>query len=317
MKQALIVGSLGFDEIFSVHGDIKNEIPLKNGKIEDINLMFTANNKKRYFGGTAGNIAYGLGLLGQNPLLFSVVGKDYKDEYEKHLKSHGVEPRVVIDEKGFSGTFYGISDQSNQQIGIWQPNSYGEYIEKSKISSTISTDEMKNVGIAIFSPGTGISTRNHMKEIRELLGEKVTIIFDPSQVLSIFYDDDLLRECLELADIVISNQTEISHLESIFNLSKDDVFKFGVKYVIETEGEKGSSVYSKNQKTNIPAIKPEKVIETTGAGDAYRAGLIFGLLNEMPVDESAKIGALLGSKNVEKSGGQQYKVDINEINSFL
>jgi len=279
--------------------------------------MFTANNnKQRYFGGTAENIAYGFGLLEESPLLFSVVGKDFQGEYSDHLNKHGVDTRVITDHDGYTGTFYGISDQSKQQIDIWQPNSYGKLIEKSKISSKLMIRDFEEVSVAIFSPEAGISTRNHMKEARDTLGSDLTIIFDPGQVLSIFYDDDMIRECLDLADIVISNRTEINQFQTNYNLSKQSILKLGINYVIETEGADGSVVSSEDEVFKITAIEPEKVVETTGSGDEYRAGLIYGLLNGIPIDRSAKIGALLGSKSVAELGAQSYFIDKNEISNL-
>lgn len=316
MKQtALIVGSLAYDIIFSIHGDIKNSIVLKEGNVQTLNLMFTANKKQKYYGGTAGNIAYGLGQLKQNPLLFSIAGKDFKEDYKKHLKSLGVELRVVEKKDSFTATFYGISDEKYQQIGIWQPDAYGDYINETSLSSTISDKELSKISTAIFSPGTGISTRNHMLELRKKIGNKVKIIFDPSQVLSIFYDPPLLKECLTLSDILISNETEINQFNSVFSFSKDDIFDFGVEIIIETLGDKGVNLYLEKGKSpiHIPPIKPRKVVETTGAGDAFRAGLIYGMTNGYDLISSCKIGALTGSKSVEEISGQMWHLNDEEI----
>ncbi|MEA3357675.1 MAG: PfkB family carbohydrate kinase, partial [Patescibacteria group bacterium] len=273
-NKALVVGSTSFDIIFSIHGNIKDELQLKDGKLDSINLMFTAQNKEVYYGGTGGNIAYGLGLLKSNPILFSVVGQDFHDNYKDHCISNGIDLKVCTPNKDtWTATYYGISDEKYQQIGIWQPNVYGDYIEEVKLSSELSKTDFEQMKIAIFSPGTGISTRNHMLETYKKTRHQATIIFDPSQVLSIFYDKVLLKECLSLTDILISNDTEISQFESLFGFNKKKILDTGVKYIIETKGEKGSIIYSKSGQIDIAPVKPKKVVETTGAGDAYRAGL--------------------------------------------
>jgi adenosine kinase len=349
MSKILVVGSLGFDVIFEVHGNIKNEIPLKNGEIKNINLMFTAKNKMEYFGGTAGNIAYGLGLLKEHPMIFSLAGKDFCIDYKQHLEKNGVEVKVIEKMDEFSAVFYGISDEVKQQIGIWQPNAYGNWIEKVHLKETLTEKEIKGVEIAVFSPGTGISTRNLMRELRQN-NKTATVIFDPSQVLSIFYDKKLLLECLGYSDIFIGNDTEVAQLKTLFGLEISDVLNLGLKAVIETKGENGVSVhqledtpsrdiqnnpdiFGKNgllQKTNPPIktgpanrktlssyiapVKPARVLETTGAGDAFRSGLMYGLIHGKSIEDSCKIGAYMGARSVEEHGGQLYTINIKLCN---
>ncbi len=311
-SRILIVGSIAYDVIFAIHGDIKNEIPLKKGQIDKINLMFTAKNKERYFGGTAGNIAYGLGQLGEKSLVFSVAGDDFKQDYQKHLEELQVQQRILLKENEFTATFYGISDEKYQQIGIWQPNAYGDYIEETEIGDTVSDKEFQEITHAIFSPGTGISTRNHMLEVKKK-NKHTKLIFDPSQVLSIFYDKELLLECLSLTDILISNDTEIAQFETLFSLDKNDILNLGVECIIETKGGDGSIIYRKNFEKAVPPVKPKRIVETTGAGDAFRAGLLYGLANEKDLEEACKIGAYMGAKSVEEFSGQLYIANLNEL----
>jgi adenosine kinase len=315
-SKVLVVGSIAYDVIFAIHGDIKNEIPLKDGQIDKINLMFTAKNKERYFGGTAGNIAYGLGQLGEKPLVFSVAGGDFIQDYSKHLKNLEVQQRIIVKDKEFSATFYGISDEEYQQIGIWQPNAYGDYIEEAKLDDTVSPKEFEGIEYAIFSPGTGISTRNHMLELKKK-NKEAKIIFDPSQVLSIFYDKKLLLECLSLTDILISNDTEIAQFETLFGLDKNAILDIGVEYVIETRGGDGSIVFSKDSEKSIPPKRPKRLVETTGAGDAFRAGLLYGLANDNDIETACRIGAYMGAKSVEEFSGQLYSADLNELKKII
>jgi len=313
---ALVVGSLAFDVIFGVHGDIRKEIIVEGGKVNKVNMMFTAKGKQRYFGGTGGNIAYGLGLLGHTPLLFSVAGKDFELEYAPHLRNNHVELRTIIKDSGFTATFYGISDEQYQQIGIWQPDVYGDNIDQVKLSDSISEAEFASIKVAIFSPGTGISTRNHMVEMKQN-NPKTTTIFDPSQVLSIFYDEPLLKECLSATDIFIGNETEVAQLSTIFGYSIEKVIALGVKAVIETKGADGCVIHEATGDTAVGSVKPKRIVETTGAGDAFRAGLMAGLVADKPLKESCEIGAFMGARNVEEFGGQMYKTDSDELHSAL
>lgn len=309
-SKALIVGSVVFDIIFAVHGDIKDRIPLKSGKIDTINLMFTAKNKEVYYGGTAGNIAYGLGLLGEKPLMFSVVGKDFRGEYSKHLETLGVELKVFCPKKGgFTSNFYGISDEKYQQMGIFQPNVYYDYIDETRLSEVLSEKEFDSVKVAIFSPGTAVSTRNHMLEMNKRTEGDATIIFDPGQEISTSYDDVILKECLGLADVVIGNEVEIAQIKSIFGFSVKEMLNHGVSYILETMGEKGVKIYSKDNAKMISARKSKRVVETTGAGDAFRAGLVYGLVTDKSMEESCKLGTIVGAKSVEEYGGQGYTLE--------
>ncbi|MEP7103755.1 MAG: carbohydrate kinase family protein [Candidatus Dojkabacteria bacterium] len=312
-NKALIVGSVVYDVIFAIHGNIKNELHIKEGEIQKISMMFTAKNKERYFGGTAGNIAYGLGLLGGNPILHGVVGDDFLHDYKDHLEKHNVELRLKVQKGAYTSTFYGISDEEYQQIGIFQPNVYYDFIENLKLEDTLKENDFNSIKYAIFSPGNGESTRNHMVELRNKLGKDVSIIFDPSQVLSILYKPDILKECLSHSDIFIGNDTEVNQLKTLFGYSIKDLLDLGLSYIIETRGADGSVVFSKDGEINVDAVKPTKVVETTGAGDAFRSGLLYGLLNNKTVEESCKIGAYMGARNVEEYGGQLYKINKKDL----
>ncbi len=312
-KKALIVGSVTYDIIFAIHGNIKNELHLKDGELQRVNMMFTAKDKERYFGGTAGNIAYGLGMLGESPLLFSIVGADFNFDFKPHLEKNNVDLRLITKEKKYTSVFYGISDEDFQQIGIFQPNAYYDGLNQCSLSETLSEEDFNSIGYAIFSPGTGTSTRNHMHELRNKLGNDVKLIFDPSQVLSILFDKDTLRECLSFTDIFVGNETEVAQLKSIFGYEIQDILDLGVEYLIETKGADGIIIYSKDDKQEVQSVKPAKVVETTGAGDAFRSGLLFGLINGKSIVDSCKIGALTGAKCVEEYGGQLYSVNKDEL----
>jgi len=309
MKRPLVVGSVAFDLIFGIHGKIQDEILVeKKGKLGRQNLMFTAKTKESFFGGTGGNISYGLGALKKTPLLFSLAGQDFEGSgFGLHLKKAGVDSRVVVDQKGWTATFYGMSDELGQQIGVYQPNAY-EKIHTHSLSETISPTDFAQVGVAIFSAGTGVSILRHMKEVREKCGKDTLIIFDPGQVISVFYDKALLEKTLALADIFIGNEVECKQLQTILGYSHTKLLSKGLSAVIETLGEKGSVIYEHGKKTRIIAVKAKKVVEATGAGDAYRAGLIAKLLEGKTLNEAALFGAKVASRSVAFRGGQTYKV---------
>lgn len=302
---SLVVGSIAMDILFPIEGDMKNEIPLKNGKLKSVNMSFLARKSQYYYGGTAANIAYGLGLLGFNPIMFSAVGSDFKYDYKKHLEKVGVVCKPIIGPKDSeTAKCFQISDSIYQQITIFQANFYGDRIDDMSLLETISNNALEKIKVAIFSPGNNLSTLNNTREFKRI-NKDATIIFDPGMNVTTFSKEDL-TECASLSDILISNDVEILRILKVHNLSINDLLDIGLDYVIETKGEKGSTIHSRKKNINIPIIKPKKIVETTGAGDAYRAGLISGLLNDKNLVESCKLGAKVSSKCVESYGGQNY-----------
>ncbi len=293
--------------IFGIHGKIQDEILVgKDGKLGRQNLMFTAKTREHFWGGTGGNIAYGLGLLKKKPLLFSLAGKDFEGSgFGPHLRNAGVDSRVVINEKSWTAIFYGMFDELGQQIGVYQPNAYSD-IEKLSLSKTLTTNDFREVGVAIFSAGTGISIYRQMKELRKRCGREVTIIFDPGQVISIFYNKSLLEKTLVLADIFIGNEVECKQLETILGYSHEKLLTKGLRAVIKTRGERGSVIYEKNMMKQIPVVKARRVVEVTGAGDAYRAGMIEKLLEGRTLQEACTFGAKIAALSVAYRGGQNY-----------
>jgi len=316
-NKILTIGSVAYDILFSMPGDIRDEILIKKGKVEKVSMMFTATSRQKYYGGGAGNISYGLSLLNAPSLLFSVTGTDIKHDYKQHLKKLGVNLRIVEKKNTYTGTWFGISDERFQQIGIWEPGAFGDYIDTTSLFETLSEKDFQQIQIAIFAPATAISTRNHMVELRNKTSGQATIIFDPGQSLSIFYKPNILRECLTHTNIAIGNETEINQLKKLFKLDLNDIFKLGVETVIETLGEKGVLLHTKAKTIEIPPYKPLRVVEATGAGDAFRAGFTFGLLNNYSLEASCKIGAFMGAKNVEEMGGQLYSFTKSELENVL
>lgn len=313
-NRALVVGSVAYDVIFDIHGQIKNNIVVEAGKAGRQNLMFTAKTKQQHYGGAGANIAYGLGLLGVKPILFSSVGKDFKPDFHKHLKSHGVDVRVHIEKKNWTATFYGMSDDVREQIGVWQPNAH-DMLDSVSIADTLDKKTLQSVSVAIFHGQPSVPLR-HMRDVRKILGKNVTIIFDPGQNMTL-YDKTALETCLSFADILILNDVEFSQALKILHCQREDIFKFGPRTIIETKGEEGSVVYEWGKITSIPARKVSKVVEATGAGDAYRAGLIYGLLEGVDLASACRIGAYLGAKNVETRGGQNYTLNTRELDAAL
>lgn len=278
---------------------------IKKGKILVIGaVVFDIISGKKFFGGTGANIAYGLGKLKAAPLLFSLVGHDFKkgENFYSHLKKSGVALRVHIDQKSKTASFSCVTNEKEEQIGTWKPNAY-KNIHRIALAKKIKTGELKKVSIAIFAPGTAESILKHLKEFKNLAPEALTI-FDPGQMIAL-YSKEQLAGCINLCDIFIVNENEYREAKKI--LGKDPRQIRG-KIIIETRGNKGSIVLDGRvgKIMSILAVKPKQILDTTGAGDAYRVGLIFGLSKGFSLAKSCAIGARLAAKNIACLGCQKY-----------
>ncbi len=299
-KKIFIAGSLAFDIIFSIPEDFKKSIPLQNGKLKKFNASYTANNKREYPGGTAGNIAYWLGKNKIKSVILSAWGRDlYQKKYGRKLENIGAEL------KGFEGEYsanaYIISDPLHQQLTIWQPNCYNE-INNIKITDYIQKSDLQNFEHAIFSAGTPDSIKKHLEEFRQV-NKKAKIIFDPGQVSQFFSQKNFLK-CIEIADIIIGNEIEWNYFENFLKNLKINPFQKD-KILITTLGENGVNIYNKKEEIHLEALKVKKIAETTGAGDAFRAGLLTGLNQNLTIQEAAKIGIKLGAECVMLNSGQE------------
>ncbi|MBD3244548.1 MAG: hypothetical protein GF335_00990 [Candidatus Moranbacteria bacterium] len=308
MKRAMVIGSVVYDEIFTIEEVIKNEIPLKKGKIENLNLMFNAREKIKRYGGVGGNIAYGLAVQNQKPLLLSAAGQDFFYDYGPYLKKLNVDLRIMKGPKNsHTATFYSISDQNKEQIGIFQPNIYKKYVDKIELLDLVDKKELKAIKVVIFSPGTGPSTQKHFKQFAQFGNTKAIKILDPGQSLSTTFTREIFEKILPETDILIGNQIEINQMSCLYNLNLRDILNLGAKFIIETRGIKGSMIYTKEKAYPIPAYPAKKFKEATGAGDAFRAGLIKALLAGQDIKDSALLGAKVAAKSVEFIGAQGYK----------
>jgi adenosine kinase len=294
-SKILVYGSIAFDVLFSVTDDFRKSLPLKEGTLRKVNATYVADAKNEHFGGTAGNMCAWLGKEDVESTLFSAFGTDFRSKgYAQKLESLKVDIRGSEGE--FSAHAYVISDPLHQQITIWQPND-GVKIDDISLTDYLTETELQNLEYAIFSAGTPSSIKKHIAEFKGQ-NPAATIIFDPAQVTP-FWEASDFTDCCEMAHILIGNDIEFRY----FGKYMDHTFPTHLT-LIETLGAEGVKLTHQGKIKKFPAQPVENVIETTGAGDAFRAGFLSVFLKEKNYEAAIKKGTELGAKCVTLPSAQ-------------
>jgi len=267
--------------------------------------------EKEFFGGTGANISYGLGKLKTSPMLFSLAGSDFKKDFGVHLRKSGVDLRIHIDKKGKTANFVCATNKKEEQIGVWKPNAY-KNINKISLIKTISKGELRQVSIAIFSPGTPESIIKHLSEFKNYTKDAITI-FDPGQMIT-FYSKKQLMDCIKLADIFIVNEMEYKQAKKILGKDPRKNIK---KIIIETRGKKGSIVFDSKKITKVPIVHPKRIVDTTGAGDMFAGGILYGISKGLDLQVAGTIGSFYAAKVVERIGARHDSIDIKELKKLI
>lgn len=291
-QNILISGSLVYDRIMDFPGLFKDQI--MPDKIHILNVGFLVNEVKESFGGTGGNIAYNLSLLNERSTLLTTVGKDF-GLYKKWLISCKVNlAEVVMIKEQNTASVYIITDQSDNQIAAFNPGAMSQ--PRGEFRETLLRQ-----ALAIISPGNAADMLNYAKRYKQ---QKVKYIFDPGQQIGAL-KPMVLKTCISGAEILIGNDYEIELIRRKLDWTASQLLD-KVKILIITQGVRGSELYMAGQKTMIKAVKVKKALDPTGAGDAYRAGLIKGLVNELTLETSAKLASTVAAFAVECQGTQRH-----------
>ncbi len=299
--QIYISGSLAFDRIMNFQDKFSNHI--LPDKLHILNVCFLVDGLDEKFGGTGGNIAYNLALLGENPTLLSQVGKDFA-LYDEWLQKHGISVAGIrtVETEHTAGAYI-TTDQSDNQITGFNPGAM-------KYPSQYNMDSIdKSEGLGIISPGNLTDMIDHPKYYRD---NGIPFIFDPGQQIPAFTGEQL-AEAFSGAEILITNDYELEMTLKSTGMTKDEVID-SVAYLITTLGEKGSVINCKGEETAVEAAPVTDVVDPTGAGDAFRSGLLKGLAMGKTVVESAKLGSVCAAYAVEYKGTQEHSFTMEEFN---
>src|SRR5512136_1967594 len=278
----IVSGSLAYDRIMDFPGHFSEHILPE--KIHVLNVCFQVNGVKEKFGGTAGNIAYALTLMGEKPAIAATIGYDYH-RYLDRLKKNGIstENIKIIEDECTAGAYI-TTDQADNQITGFNPGAM-------KYSSCLDFDKLDPADtMMMVAPGNLVDMIKYPQECK---ARRIPCIFDPGQSLPMLNPQDLLR-AIDGCLILISNDYELDLITSKTGLTKSQLLE-RTGAIITTLGEHGSRVCTLQAETAIPAAKPREVVDPTGAGDSYRGGLIAGLARGLDIVKSAQMGSVCAS----------------------
>jgi adenosine kinase len=300
----IVSGSLAYDRIMDFPGHFSDHI--LPGKIHVLNVCFQVNGMREKFGGTAGNIAYALSLVGEKPTISAAIGHDYHRYFDWMAKNGISTDGIKIIKDEFTAGAYITTDLADNQITGFNPGAM-------KYSSSLDFNKLNpDDTIAIVSPGNLEDMVNYPRVCKQ---RGIGYIFDPGQSLPVLAATDV-ADTIDGCRILISNDYELEMIMNKTALDKKDLIR-RAGTVIVTLGEKGSQIITADGEINIPVVKPRKVEDPTGAGDAYRGGLISGLVRGKDIEQSARIGSVCASFAVECYGTQEYRFSPEEFEERL
>ena len=296
---ALICGSLAYDTIMVFPDQFKNHI--LPDKVHILNVSFLVPRMRREFGGCAGNIAYNLKLLGGDPIPMATVGQDF-GPYRDWFAELGIAlDRIKVIDELFTPQAFITTDHDNNQITAFHPGammrSYENHVK-----------DVPNVSFGIVSPDGREGMLQNAKEFAEA---GIPFIFDPGQAMPLFNGAEL-RDFIELADYVTVNDYESNLLQERTGWSEKDIVS-RVKAYICTRGPKGAEIHTSDKSFDVPPAHERRVTDPTGCGDAFRAGLIFGIEKGYDWMTIGRIGNLMGALKVEHPGTQNQRFDYEEF----
>ncbi len=298
----LICGSIAYDTLMSSPESFSDAI-LPN-QLDKINVCFLIPEMKREFGGTGGNIAYNLKLLGDNPILMATIGLD-GTPYLEHFSKLGISTKYIRTiNQAYTAQCFATSDRNNNQIISFHPGAMSFSHENHILEA-----EQECIRLAIVAPDGKKGMIQHAEDCAK---HGIPFIFDPGQALMMFNQDELHR-FLDIATYVIVNDYESEVLSRNSNLSSPEIAA-RVEAYITTLGGKGARIYLKNgESIDIPSISISKAADPTGCGDAFRAGLIYGLTHGFDWRTSGHLGSLMGGIKIEQMGAQNHCPSSTEI----
>ena len=301
--RTLICGSLAFDSIMVFQDHFKHHI--LPDKIHMLNVSFLVPEMRREFGGCAGNIAYNLNLLGGEPVIMATVGDDFS-AYADRLDALGISREAIRHLPGsYTAQAFITTDLADNQITAFHPGAMN-------FSHQNDASKARDIGLGIVSPDGRDGMLNHCRQFH---AAGIPFVFDPGQGMPLFSGDELL-EMVELADYVTLNDYEAELLQARTGLSLD-ALAAKVKCLVVTRGEAGSRFYVDGGVIEIAVVAAAPVLDPTGCGDAFRAGLLYGIAQGLDWETTGQLASVMGAIKIEQRGGQNHRPTLEDIAARL
>lgn len=299
--RTLICGSFAYDHIMVFEDHFKNHI--LPDKVHMLNVSFLVPTMRREFGGCAGNIAYNLSLLGGSPVPMGTVGEDFTP-YAAWMDERGISRKhVTVCEGTFTGQAFVTTDLDDNQITAFHPGAMN-------LSHRNAVTDATDIRVGIVSPDGRDGMISHAEQFASA---SIPFIFDPGQGLPMFGDDDLRRfigqatwiACNDYEWALIVERTGMDIAEALTQ----------VEAVIITRGAEGSHIHTREGLVEIPGVPVAETKDPTGCGDAYRAGLLYGIANDLDWETTGRIASLLGAIKIAEHGTQNHTFTLDEFHA--
>jgi adenosine kinase len=297
--RTLICGSMAFDTIMVFHDHFKNHILPE--QIHILNVAFLVPDMRREYGGCAGNIAYNMKLLGGEPVIMATVGDDFAP-YAERLKQLNLDASLIHRVANtFTAQAFITTDLADNQITAFHPGA----MNSSHQNKVALADGIK---LGIVSPDGRQGMIEHARQFAEA---SIPFIFDPGQGLPMFNGEELL-DFIRQAEYLTCNDYEAKLLQERTGQTLEQLAK-QVRALVVTMGGDGSRIYADGQVHDIPTAKASAVVDPTGCGDAYRAGLMTGMHKGMDWSTCGRLAGLIGAIKIAERGGQNHRFTLDEI----
>ncbi len=289
----VVTGSIAYDYIMSFPGRFTDSFV--DGQMHNVSLSFLVDSLNRQQGGTAPNIAYTMALLGGRPTIMATAGQDF-GEYRAWLEQHGVDTSAIVDiEDDFCASFFVNTDQEQNQIASFYT---GAMAYAGKLTFAEYTPD---ADLVIISPNAPDAMHNYAEECRQ---SDIPFIYDPSQQAARFSGEEL-RQGLEGCAMLTVNEYEYTLIQEKTGLSEAEIME-RIGSLLVTKAEDGAWLVVDGQEYHIPPAPPQLVADPTGAGDAFRGGLMRGMQLGLPWEVAGRMGALAATYVLEQLGTQKH-----------
>ncbi len=297
--RVLICGSMAFDTICVFQGKFGEHIVPE--AMHKISVSFLVDEMRREFGGCAGNIAYSLKLAGGAPVICAAVGRD-SEVYRERMQTLGIgldALKLVAD--AYTAQAYIMTDLEDNQITSFHAGA----MFQSQLNDVTAVD---NIALGIVAPDGRDGMFRHA---RGFASKKIPFIFDPGQAMPAFSGDEIV-ELIGMADYLTVNDYEAEMIAQKTGRSIES-FAPGLRALIVTLGAQGSRIYAEGKTTDVPVVPAATLVDPTGCGDAFRAGLLYGIAHRWSVEKACKLGSLLGSIKISERGGQNHQLSAEAL----